>query len=274
MIPGLSGPSYIVDVVGGEASCCPPLVGNPAFVGVIQFFNRHRRILRWNQAQFFNRHRRIHSTDNMYHKREVQKCITHISAICDARRVSFANRSTSPIVTRTRPKEQRSYSSTAATVASRTSSTLHEVRTSSGDPWIFAGSSRLSYLAHCWPASPLPPRRSTTPGIRLEDWPEGVPDTPPKAQDLISSQRLNLSSSGLLDKWNAETASWCNNRASVIFACIRFLRCKQSFHSVYRGSVSNFLSRNTGTSPWPGSRTWAPTRRIRGVSCSYAFAAD
>ena len=101
---------------------------------------------------------------------------------------------------------------------------------------------------------------------------DGYPNLNETHFEPQSSLRLNPSSSGLLDKWNAENASWCN--ASVIFACIPFLHCKQSFHSVCRGSVSNFPSRNTGTSPWPWSRTWAPTRRIRGVSCSYAFPAD
>ena len=32
MIPGLESASYVADVVGGEASCCPALVGNPALV--------------------------------------------------------------------------------------------------------------------------------------------------------------------------------------------------------------------------------------------------
>ena len=32
MIPGLETASYVADVVGGEASCCPALVGNPALV--------------------------------------------------------------------------------------------------------------------------------------------------------------------------------------------------------------------------------------------------
>ena len=41
MIPGLESASYVADVVGGEASCCPALVGNPALVKMNEVIASH-----------------------------------------------------------------------------------------------------------------------------------------------------------------------------------------------------------------------------------------